>query len=187
MRKAVIFFMAGLFLLLAGCSIKETAKTDYAATVDGHDIVVSFPEGTKSEGTITSGNDTYSFSYSYDGTFSVIYPNGYEYSQKDMNGAIASSWPYTETAQELGYIHGASLARGVSSVNTKTTNTKTFPVILSLLITAAGICFVCSPKSIWWLSKGWWYKNAEPSDLGLIVYRLLGCVLAFIGIISFFA
>jgi len=179
--------MAGLILFLSGCLNKETANTDYAVTIDGQDIVVSFLDSTKSEGTITAGNDIYSFSYSRDGTLTIIYPNDYEYSRIDMNGAIASSWPYTETAEELEYIRGESLVRAVFSADTNTTNTKTVPLIISLLIIVSGVWFVCSPKSVWWLSKGWWYKNAEPSDLGLIAYRLGGCALTFIGIISFFA
>jgi len=186
-KKIAAFLVAGLILLLAGCSRKEAVETDYAATAGGQDIVISFLEGTKSEGTITAENGTYSFSYSMDGTLSIIYPNGYTYSQKDMNGGIASSWPYAETAEELGYIDGFSLAWSISSAPDGNASTKTVPVIVSLLIIAAGIWFACSPKSIWWLSRGWWYKNAEPSDLGLVVYRLIGCILAFVGIISFFA
>lgn len=185
MKKIVAF--AVLILFLAGCSSKETAETNYATTADGQDIVISFIEGTKSEGTITAENGTYSFSYSMDGTLSIIYPNGYTYSQKDMNGGIASSWPYNETAEELGYINGSSLAWSMSSASGSNTDAKKVPVIVSLLVIAVGIWFICSPKNIWWLSRGWWYKNAEPSDLGLVVYRLVGCALTFIGIISFFA
>ncbi len=185
MKKIAAFLTAGLILFLAGCSSKEAAEIDYVTSVDGQEVVVSFFEGTKSEGTITAENGTYSFSYAMDGTLSIIYPNGYTYSQKDINGGIAVSWPHTETAEELGYLNGFFLAQMISSASDG--NTKSGAAIVSPLSIALGIWFVCSPKSVWWLSRGWWYKNAEPSDLGLLVYRLTGCVLAFIGILSFFA
>lgn len=175
--------------MLFGCSKETAANIDYAATIDGQDAVISFLEGSLSEGTIKADNGTYTFAYSMDGTLSIVYPNGYIYSQKDIGGGIAVPIDYDASAVEkLGYIDGFSLARAISSAADRGHgDTDGVPIILSLFLLAVGIWFVSVPRSAWWISKGWYFKNAEPSDLALIVYRVGGCMLVFVGIISFFA
>ena len=82
--------------------------------------------------------------------------------------------------EKLGYIDGFSLAWAISSAadsGRATNDIDGVPIILSLFLLVAGIWFVCAPRSAWWISRGWWFKNAEPSDLALILYRVGGrCV-----------
>jgi len=189
--KKIIALMCCAVLVFSGCSKEADVNADYSTTIDGQDAVISFLDGTLSEGTITAENGTYSFSYSMDGTLSIVYPNGYTYSQSDLGGAIAISADYNaDTIEEWGYIDGYSLAWAISSASDSSRaskDTNGVPAILSLIILALGIWFVWSPKSVWWIARGWWFKNAEPSDLALILYRGGGCLLALFGIISFFA
>lgn len=189
MKRIIAMIMACSVLMLFGCSGETAANTDYTTTIDGQAAVISFLEGSLSEGKIKTDNGTYTFAYSMDGTLSIVYPNGYIYSQKDVGGGIAVPADYDASAVEkLGYIDGFSLARAISSASDSGRNdTDGAPIILSLFLLAVGIWFISAPRSAWWISKGWYFKNAEPSDLSLIVYRVGGCMLVFGGIISFFA
>jgi len=194
MKKNRIFILAitvllvlSVCLLLSGCTKEAAASMDYLTTVDGQDIIITFPAGTKSEGSISSDNGKYTFSYFSDGTLNIIYPNGYEYSQMSVNGATATSWDYEKTPEDLGFISGFSLAWSIDSASrTESSNTQTISPLLSVLIVCVGVWFTWKPKSIWWLARGWMFKNVEPSDLALGIYRVLGVIIAIIGIISFF-
>ena len=46
-----------------------------------------------------------------------------------------------------------------------------------------GVWNLFAPKSAWWLARGWWYKNAEPSDLAIAAYRIGGVCLLIAGVI----
>jgi len=181
----LLFFC--LSLLIGGCTKEAPVSTEYASTVDGQDIIISFPTGTKSEGIIASEKGEYTFSYSLDGTLTIIYPNGFIYSQKTQNGGTASSWEYNETAEDLGFIGGYSLAWTIESASrTESSNTKAVSPVLSVLIVAVGVWFTWNPKSVWWLARGWMFKNVEPSDLAVGIYRGVGIVIVIVGAISFF-
>lgn len=59
--------------------------------------------------------------------------------------------------------------------------------LIGVLFLAAGIANVAIPQAMWWLSEGWKFQNAEPSDLALTVGRIGGVILliaAFILIVS---
>lgn len=191
MKRIIAIIMVCSVLMLFGCSKEIDMNIDYTTTIDGQDAVISFLEGSLSEGTINADNGTYTFAYSVDGTLAIVYPNGYIYSQRDVGGGIAVPADYDASAVEkLGYIDGFLLASAISSAadsGRATNDTDGVPIILSLLLLAIGIWFVSAPRSAWWISRGWWFKNAEPSDLALILCRLGGCMLVFVGIISFFA
>lgn len=177
-----------ILLFFSSCAKAEPENVPYSTTVDGQDITISFYERTKSEGTITSENGVYTFSYSFDGTFFVVYPNGYTYSQKNTNGAIGVSWDYNESPEELGYISGFNLEWAVESASkSDSVNQKAVSPIISIVLLGSGLFCMLSPKSLWWLSRGWMYKNVEPSDLVLLIYRIVGIIAVLFGLISFFA
>jgi hypothetical protein len=189
MKRLLFLLWVIPFLLVSGCAREKETDTAYSAAIDGQEITILFNEGTRSAGTILSENGVYTFAYSLGGTFSVVYPNGYEYSQTKMNGAIAASpWNLNESAEELGFIDGFDLESAVSSASRPTSrNPKAVSPVISVLLTGGGLLSTFRPRSLWWLSRGWMYKNAEPSDLALAVYCITGIFVAFIGLISFFA
>ena len=57
---------------------------------------------------------------------------------------------------------------------------------LGLLLIALGIWGAAAPRSVWYLSYGWRFKNAEPSEAALLAERLGGGVAVVVGIILCF-
>jgi hypothetical protein len=49
---------------------------------------------------------------------------------------------------------------------------------------AIGIANLLFPRTFWYLSEGWKFKNSEPSNTALVIIRVIGF---FIFISSFFA
>ena len=45
----------------------------------------------------------------------------------------------------------------------------------------AGILTAIFPEYAWYLSRGMWYKDSEPTDLALIFTRIGGIIVAVIG------
>lgn len=185
---SILLLFVCVVLLFAGCANEKQENNEYTETIDGQEITISFNQGTKSEGVITSENGDYVFSYSFDGTLTIVYPNGYIYSQRSVNGGTVTSWDYNEDAEDLGFIIGYALAWSIESASrVEPSNAKTVSPILSILIVAVGAWLVWKPKTAWWLARGWMFKNVEPSDLALGIYRGIGIVIVIIGAISFFA
>lgn len=55
--------------------------------------------------------------------------------------------------------------------------------VVSFLLIVMGIFQLVSPQTAWYLSYGWRYKNAEPSDIALVMERMGGVVAIIVGII----
>lgn len=56
-------------------------------------------------------------------------------------------------------------------------------ILVGLFCVIAGLVNVISPETGWYLSRGWRYKNAEPSDAALLWGRIGGVVAIVIGIL----
>jgi len=54
--------------------------------------------------------------------------------------------------------------------------------LVALLLIGFGLLEVINPRITWYLSEGWKFKDAEPSDLYLAVSRVVGAVLVLIGL-----
>lgn len=55
-------------------------------------------------------------------------------------------------------------------------------VVWGAVMVLVGVISVISPARGWWLSAGWKFRNAEPSDAGLFMTRVGGVALIFAGI-----
>lgn len=55
-------------------------------------------------------------------------------------------------------------------------------VILAVILIIIGISTAFFPYESWYLSIGWQFKNAEPSDLALTMQRLVGIIVSIIGL-----
>ena len=62
------------------------------------------------------------------------------------------------------------------------------PIFLGLLVIGLGMIDVVWPRTGWYLSHGWRYKNAEPSEAALFFGRMGGIVVVLLGLgVMFFA
>ncbi|MDA8216874.1 MAG: hypothetical protein M0Z94_04575 [Dehalococcoidales bacterium] len=58
-------------------------------------------------------------------------------------------------------------------------------ILFALVLLGYGAFAALSPRSIWYLSEGWKFRDAQPSDLAMVLYRLSG-VLAVVVAIGIF-
>ena len=191
-RKCVLIVVMLLALVLGACN-SNTAKSDpYSEVVeiDGQSLTITLDENNLSAGTITSENGTYTFEYGVSGNsivFTVNYPDGYVFSQTEINGGFATPAEYNSIERKnKGYIDLFSLNYSIEGVmdNARGTSNNGSPsILLALALIGVGAWNFFEARSVWYLFRGWWYKNAEPSDLALMLYRLAGVFLIFAGII----
>ena len=59
-------------------------------------------------------------------------------------------------------------------------------ILVGLIAIVCGLINIISPETGWYLSHGWKYKDAEPSDASLVWGRVSGVICIVIGIICFF-
>lgn len=191
-RKCVLIVVMLLALVLGACN-SNTAKSDpYSEVVeiDGQSLTITLDENNLSAGTITSENGTYTFEYGVPGNsivFTVNYPDGYVFSQTEINGGFATPAEYNSIERKnKGYIDLFSLNYSIEGVmdNARGTSNNGSPsILLALALIGVGAWNFFEARSVWYLFRGWWYKNAEPSDLALMLYRIAGVFLIFAGII----
>ena len=55
-------------------------------------------------------------------------------------------------------------------------------ILLLLVFAITGLISVIKPKAMWYLSNGWRYKNAKPSDAALLVNRIAGILLLILAV-----
>lgn len=60
---------------------------------------------------------------------------------------------------------------------------QTMFIIVPVIMIVGSIVSVLSPRTMWYLSEGWKYKNVEPSDTALVMMRIGGVLGVIFGII----
>ena len=58
---------------------------------------------------------------------------------------------------------------------------------VALLLCGVGIFNLAAPKASWYLSYGWRFKDAEPSDAAITLSRIGGAIAVVIGVIMLIA
>ena len=58
-------------------------------------------------------------------------------------------------------------------------------ILIVMLVAFFGLLSVCSPRSGWYLSYGWRYKDAEPGDAALLMQRLGGVFVLVVAVVGF--
>ncbi len=185
MKKYLFSALVILLLLsLAACGAREERRTKQIE-VEGQTLTITFDEGNRSAGVITAANGDYAFSYDTSGALTIVYPDGSVCTAQDMNGAVAFPADYDASERtDAGYIDAFSLwfvLQGAMSDPQRTQSGASLP--LAFLLLGLGVWALAAPRSLWWLSSGWRYRNAEPSDLALGLYRGLGAAFLIGGII----
>lgn len=176
MKKfALILLFIMLFSMLSGCSNSRTV------TYNNREYTLN-----TAEKTVTDGTNTYR--YELDGTEShpsvkIIYPDGSSYySVKQGNAYISGN---SDDYGNYGYTEGGILCDIVFEGTAEKTDAKV--IILSLVLIAIGVISIIAPRKMWYLNYGWRFKNAEPSDVAIVLNRVCGAVLVVIGLVFIFA
>lgn len=173
-RTAAFVLTFLLLLLLTGCREKPSP----ICTITYMDQEYTLDQVKQ---TITHSGDVYHYQFSGN-EITLEYPNQATYSQTDYGGSIASGW--TENYDDARYVPGDVLI-GVLHADSPPSRRTGNPLI-GLLFLAVGLWNAISPYSSWYLSHGWRYKNAEPSDLALGLTRAGGIFAILLGILAFF-
>lgn len=171
--KRLIPLLFILALLLCACG----GSRQVTHTVNGITYTVDTENGTVTDG-------TYTYRYETDGsTTTVTYPDGsyYWYTEHDSGSVSTGTFGSSEDYDEDRYVSGDTLANVISRAAESKGNPGN--IWAGLLLMALGAFDAIFPHTAWWLSRGWWYRDAEPSDFALGVYRVVGVLGIVAGII----
>lgn len=177
MKKiTVIILYLVLVLSLVGCSreqipehnIKTFSKNGAVYTIDTEKCIIQ------------DNQNTYSYVFGASGT-TIIYADGQSFSWKESNGMEISStslnFDYSTHVDPLILLE---VIKDAYHTNNKINIEDAGIGIILLMI---GITDAAWPEKIWLLNWGWRYKNAEPSELAIGIYRVGGIIAVVIGLI----
>ena len=143
--------------------------------VDGHALVVDFQAGT-----ITGEGEVYSFAIQGD-SIRIDYPNGVSFVR--TGNATAGYGPMDQPFSTAGYLSEDTLFKALEGGGAEGGWRLGSYAPLAVILLPLGIFSLVKPERAWYVSWGWRYKNAEPSDGALLAQRLEGVVLVVIGIV----
>lgn len=176
MKKLTVFLMAVLTAFLLTACVPESEPT-YEVERGG----MSFTVDTVNQ-TITADGYTYGYQIN-GGKTTITYPNGATYFWTWSGNVGSGGW--SNDYDPNTYVD-ADILLDVLDQGTPSKDSGGNP-LLGLLLIGLGIWHAASPYTAWYLSHGWRYKNAEPSDMALGMTRLGGFVVIVVGIIAMFA
>lgn len=174
MRRILLCCMLAFMLLASSCGAK--GDSNYSVTYGGESYVID-----TSEQTITHQGEHYRYEISGN-TVELIYPNGSRYWRSYQSGGSYGGWSDDYSSQR--YVSGDVLLHILDFKPPGEAKSKN--VVLIFFLIAAGAFYAISPKTAWYLSRGWQYKNAEPSEAAIEVNRMMGIAAVVIGVLMIF-
>lgn len=184
-RLGVLFLaiaLLGAFALPAAADIREVDWEGVSYAVDTE------------EQAIYDGENTYEYQVDFnsDGyTLEITYPNGATWSCEESHAGGTMGWSDDYDVKGVTYPTGDTLqqvldeARVLSfTANVGTASEKSLLVFLVLLILGGFSLFY--PYGAWYLERGWYYKDAEPSEAALVFNRIIGIIVLVIAVVWFF-
>ena len=114
---------------------------------DGYTLEITYPNGAFWSASVTESDGTYGWNEEY-----------------DMKGTV---YPTGDTLETV--LHNAGVTY-ISQSGEKS-------VLLLLVLLGIGIFSAAYPYGAWYLERGWYYKDAEPSDAALLFNRVIGILL----------
>lgn len=191
MKRTIAIFalIFAAIMLFAGCK-KEPLPTVYTVYSYGAPYTIDTQSRTISDGTYT-----YGYEYAASGSsVSFTYPNGEVYGASitvasngigGMSaGAISADYDYSS-----GYTDPLSLCYALTSPREteRAASSGSNHSFVALLLCGVGIFNLAAPKASWYLSYGWRFKDAEPSDAAITLSRIGGGIAVVIGVIMLIA
>lgn len=126
-------------------------------------------------GTISDGEYVYHFKVSGGGSsvnYEITYPNGAAYFWTQSGNGGDGGW--SDNYDDSKYAEGDVLIDVLTSRMPKRSEPKNAALII--ILAAVGLFNTFAPETSWYLSRGWQYKNAEPSDAALLFTRAGGVI-----------
>lgn len=168
-------------ILLTACSSQKTYDINYNNVSYTVDAQVQ---------TISDGTNLYSYEIIRNPSgysLNITYPDGAVYWSEVTQGQDTSSavggWNnlpagenYT-SSNDLTSILEATVLPQASSHN----------IVLIVLLIIIGLLCIIFPRAFWYLERGWHFKDAEPSDLSLVINRCIGVLALIIAIVMIFS
>lgn len=178
------FFVVLLCICLGACSREESGpktvvRNNKTYTIDDEAM------------TISDGKHTYRYQIQGSGTsrvdFDITYPDGSSYYwTQSMSGGMGHGYGgWSDDYDEKKYVDGQTLIAVLETQIPEPKEPKN--VILIFILIAVGLFNALTPETAWYLSDGWRYKNAEPSDTALEFTRFGGIAAIVIGVLMILA
>ena len=184
---AIFALILAAAMLLAGCK-KEPLPKVYTVYSYGAPYTID-TEGR----TISDGTYTYGYEYAASGSrVSFTYPDGNVYSAGIQSanssgaGGVSAGSVSADYDYNSGYTDPLSLCYALTSPRETERASDTNPLV-ALLLCGVGIFNLAAPKASWYLSYGWRFKDAEPSDAAITLSRIGGGIAVVIGVIMLIA
>ena len=178
MRRVILLCLSALLLLLTACGGSRRDGDPSVFEKDGYTVDLE-------RQTITHGEDVYTFSVSGGGsssTIRIIYPNGASYFWTWSGNSGHGGW--SDDYDPARYTDGDTLM-ALIDFRPEPEGSGGSP-LLALLLLAVGLFDLISPRTAWYLGYGWRFKDAEPSDAALVLYRVGGVIAVLAALIVFF-
>ena len=132
--------------------------------------------------TIVHGEDVYTYEISGGGSsIQITYPNGATYHWTWSGNMGYGGW--SDGYDPERYADGDTL---IDLVDFQPPRESSGNPLLGLLALAAGVFNLVSPRTAWYLSYGWRFRDAEPSDEALVLGRVGGGIAVFLGLLLLF-
>lgn len=181
MKRFLLLCMTVCFVFLAACTGSSGDPNIYDVEYNGKTYTVD-----QNNRTITADGYVCQFEISGGGNstdFEVTYPNGSTYWRRwsGSSGYGGMSPDYDETRYVSGDTLWSVLEQGRPGAQKNSGYW-----FIGLLLVGFGIFEAVSPRTSWYISYGWRYKDAEPSDLALGLGRIGGIVIIIAGVVCFF-
>lgn len=180
LKKVIMLIMlAFVFSFLCACSREEQGPK----TVVHNGKTYTIDEEAR---TITDGEYLYRYEVNGSGSsikYNFTYPNGARYYWTWSNNAGYGGW--SDDYDDTKYLDGHTLIDILDKEMPRESEPKNIPMIFFLLI--VGIFNTAAPKTAWYLSEGWRFKNAEPSEAALDWGRFVGIILIVIAVFMILA
>ena len=192
MKRTISVFalLLAAAMLLAGCK-----KEPLPAVSTVYSYGAPYTIDTQSR-TISDGTYTYGYEYAASGSsVSFTYPDGNVYSAGIQSanssgagglsaGSVSADYDYSS-----GYTDPLSLCYALTSPREteRAASSGSNHPFVALLLCGVGIFNLAAPKASWYLSYGWRFKDAEPSDAYMALARIGGGIAVVIGVIMLIA
>ena len=180
--KRTLLWVLTVLLGLSLCGCAKTGETA-VCTVERGDTVYTVD---KENGTIADGENIYHYELDSLGSggwkIMVTYPDGstYWWEETENSGTGRCSADFDSEK----YPDAMTLAKVLKAAQPE--RMRSGNPVLGLLFLAVGLFNTIAPGKSWYLCRGWYYKNAEPSDTALFVYRAGGVLAVIVGVLLFF-